>query len=140
MKRYLKGILYLIGAVLIWIGPKTMFEVCEQGEKKMKCFWSIQAEIGLAILLAVAAVIILLSANAQIRKGVYVMVIAINVVGILFPAVLIGGCPNHMMPCQKVTFPALYLIHGILLLVSLASLLIKEEKKDGQEGRRSSFD
>ena len=136
MKKYFTGILYLIGALLIWIGPKTIFQVCEQGEKKMKCFWTTQAEIGLAILLAVAAVLILLAANAQVRKGLYAMVAAINVVGILFPAVLIGGCPNHMMPCQKVTFPALYLIHGILLLVSLVSLLRKEDHGEGQKGRR----
>ena len=133
MKKYLTGILYIIGAVLIWIGPNTIFRVCDQEEMKMKCYWSTRAEAGIAVLLAAAALIILLSEDAQAGKGFYLMLAAINVVGILVPALLIGGCPNHMMSCQKVTFPAFYLIHGILLVVSL--VLLKKDRGTGRERR-----
>lgn len=128
MKKYITGISYLLGALLLWIGPKTIFQVCEATEKKMKCYWTTRAEAGIGILLAAAGILIIFTASEQVRIGIHRMVVAISVVGLLIPAWLIGGCQNQMMPCRKVTFPAFYLIHGVLLIISLIASFTKENK------------
>ena len=85
----------------------------------MKCWWSAQAEISIAIMFIVAGITILAFKSAETQFGVSIMTIALGVIAILIPSVLIGGCMKDTMPCQSITFPCIYVISGVTIAVSI---------------------
>lgn len=122
-KRYLTALIYLIGGVLLWFGPKTLFQVCDTSDKVMKCYWVTQGEVGIAIILLAAGVFVALTNSKEQQLGIYKLILIVNLVGVLIPSVLIGGCANQMMLCQKVTFPVFYLIHAVLFLWTIICIV-----------------
>lgn len=126
------GIYFCLAAFLIGAGPKVIFKVCEQGNSYMKCWWSSQAEIGIAIILAVIGLGILFFQEKMIRLGLSFAAIGAEVVGILIPTVLIGGCMSKSMACQSITFPCLYVISSLTILVAVGNsvYLYKQIKKN----------
>lgn len=124
---------YLAAALLYIVGPNSLFKVCEVGEKPMKCHWSTQGEIGIAIILIGIAVVYAAAKTAR-EKGLLSIISIVNsVVAILIPAVLIGGCGMKTMPCQSTTFPAFYIISFILILISLFNIFYLFRKQKGNE-------
>ena len=116
MKKII-SLIDFVAAILLIAGPKYLFKVCDATEKKMKCYWSVQAEIGVALLLVVIGILLFFTAQSKEIIVTNVFAIAVSVVGILFPAKLIGGCAKSMMSCQKTTFPSIYFILGLLIVV-----------------------
>lgn len=128
--KIVSALILVIGAILLIIGPKTIFKVCDATEKQMKCYWTTRAEIGIAIVLVAAAILTVLAKEAKELQAISKLTIAINLVGILLPAVLIGGCSNKMMACQTTTFPAFYLIHGVLIVWNLFVIIHSYRKAE----------
>jgi hypothetical protein len=118
-KRAIYGIYFIIIGIILAVGPHTFFEVCPKAEHPMKCWWSAQAEISIAIMFIVAGITILAFKSAETQLGVSVMTIALGVIAILIPSVLIGGCMKDTMPCQSITFPCIYAISGVTIAVSI---------------------
>ncbi|MCB2289925.1 DUF4418 family protein [Clostridium sp. CS001] len=130
-KKVVYGIyLIIIGAVLA-VGPHTLFAVCEKGESIMKCWWSAQAEISNGILIISAGIAILVLKSKETQLGISIMTSLLGVSTILIPSVLIGGCMKSTMPCQSVTFPWIYIIGVITIIVSLFNCisLLKQIKR-----------
>lgn len=130
-KRVIYGIYFIIIGALLAVGPHTLFAVCEKGEKIMKCWWSAQAEIPIGIILIVAGMAILAFKSVEIQFGITIMTTALGVSAILIPSVLIGGCMKNTMPCQSVTFPWIYIIGVITIVVSLFNCIstLKQMKR-----------
>lgn len=130
--RIIFFIFYIIVAALLIFGPRTIFKVCEQMDDPMKCYWSIRAEIGTAIWFIAIALAYIFTKNRYTRIAHSFYGIVGSIVAILIPAVLIGGCADMMMECRSVAFPAIYIISGLTIVVSLGNIIylkqINEEK------------
>lgn len=120
---------YGFAALLYIIGPISIFKVCEVEENPMKCFWSIQSEIGIAILLFGIAAIYTFTKTNREKIQLSLLSIVSSIVTILIPSVLIGGCSMKTMPCQSSTFPAIYVIASIVILVSLFNIHYQSQGK-----------
>lgn len=119
--KILISAVYAAAAVLLAVGPYTLFKVCAVMEKPMKCWWSVRAEIGIALLLAVHALLYLFTKSNREKLFVTLGAAAVGVIAILIPSVLIGGCKMATMACQSVTFPSVYVIAGIVIAVSVVN-------------------
>jgi len=122
-------ITYLAVAVLLIVGPETIFKVCEVGEKPMLCHWSTRAEIGVASVLIVVAILYFLTKTIREKVFITIVAIALGIVAILIPSTLIGGCSMKTMACQSITFPAIYVISALLIIISAINILYLLTKK-----------
>jgi hypothetical protein len=52
----------------------------------------------------------------------------------LYPTVLIGVCPGPSMPCRAGTLPALVILSGFLLLVSVVGFLSSQKAPAATRG------
>ena len=117
--------------LLIALGPQFLFKVCPVvGDMIMKCYWSAQAEIGIGALIAVLGIALVIFSNPQTRLGLTIGVFLSGVLALLIPHSLIGGCPGHLMPCRKITFPALTVIAILLLITAVFNVLYLVRKKE----------
>ena len=118
--RIILGGVVIVFGLLIALGPRFLFKVCPvEGDMVMKCHWSAQAEIGVGTLIAGLGIALTVLANPKTRLGLTIGVFLAGALALLIPHALIGGCPGHLMPCRKITFPARTVI-GILLLITAA--------------------
>ena len=131
IKRYITGIFYIITGFLIAAGPVFIFPVCEDmGDKRMKCFWTMRAEIGVGAVIGLLGVIILFTASKEIRIGIESALTLLFVYAVLIPDVLIGVCGGNHMRCKTLTLPALNIIGAVGIVYSVVSvfLLVKSVK------------
>lgn len=129
------GIAGLILGLLIIATPSNLAPVCEHGlELKsgmmtyMKCHWTGQAEKLLGFLVMVNSLIILLANNAEVKKGLSLMLGALGVAVLLVPKdYVIGICANPQMSCNT-TVSFLTIWAGLLIILAIAPrvLPIKE--------------
>ncbi len=126
------SVVYTAAAVLLLAGPHTLFKVCELTEPPMKCWWTVRAETGTAVLLFVSAGLYVFSSTTREKIYTSIFAAADTIFVILLPFVLIGGCSMNTMPCRTVTFPAIYAI-GIITLIVTAGNLIVLIMKSGRE-------
>lgn len=125
------GIYFLAAGILILAGPKTLFEVCERGETVMKCWWTVQAETGIGIIIAALGILYMFLSANEAKMALSVSQAVISAVGILIPSVLIGGCMNSEMRCQSVTFPVLYAIAAVNIIVALINMVyVRKNRQD----------
>ena len=124
------GIIIIILALVIAIVP--IFTDCLANGRTlttadgrsvpMKCHWTALAEIGLAVPLALIGVLNFTSKRKETLRSLNLISLALGTLVILFPTVLIGVCPNEMMPCNMIEKPTL-ILSGILVMgASLATL------------------
>jgi hypothetical protein len=118
-KRAIYGIYFIVIGIILAVGPHTFFAVCPKGEHFMKCWWSAQAEIPIAIMFIVAGITMLAFKSAETQVAISIMTTTLGVMAILIPSVLIGGCMKDTMPCQSITFPCIYVISGATIVVSI---------------------
>ena len=122
-KHKIYGIAYLLLGLLIAIGPQTIFRPCSTEEKIMKCFWSCKALIILGGLLALAGLLSLLFADKKAQLVCSIMAAACAIGSLAIPMWVIGGCTKETMACRMITFPAIYAIAGVALLLSAVHVL-----------------
>lgn len=133
------SVLYVILSALLMIGPKSIFAVCKVEEKPMKCYWSTQAVLALAVILLAVAVLFFLADSAQTKIILSIVTIVTAAMVILIPAKLIGGCGKLTMACRSLTFPAFYVI-GIVFIVSAIVEIILVQKEMSQIAGQESED
>ncbi len=128
------SVLYVILSVLLIVGPQSIFAVCEVGEKPMKCYWSTRAMIALAVLQIAVAVLFFMADAIQTKRALSILTIVTGAMVIWVPAKLIGGCGMKTMACQSLTFPAFYLIGGLLIVSAVTQLFfVKKSVKNLQQ-------
>lgn len=120
------GIVLLIAAVAIAVVPQ--FTDCEsQGRAltlqngktvPMKCHWTAQASLGLALPLAVVGAITTFSRRKANNGNLGIVGVGLGALTILLPTTLIGVCASPDMLCNSVMLPFLVLIGIIVTAVS----------------------
>jgi hypothetical protein len=98
----------------------------------MRCHWTAQAEIGIGgPLIAALGIALIFSASSKIRLGLTIGIFLSAVLALLIPHVLIGGCSGHLMPCRKITFPAITVISVLLLIAAAFNAWYLARKREG---------
>jgi hypothetical protein len=129
--RIISGGGAIVFGLLIALGPQFLFKVCPvMGDMIMKCHWSAQAEIGVGALIAALGIAFIVFANPKTRLGLTIGIFLSAVLALLIPHVLIGGCANHTMSCQKITFPAITVISILLLIGAALTALYLARRKE----------
>jgi hypothetical protein len=135
--RIVCGAAMILLGLLIVFGPQFLFKACNLTEDSIpRCHWSIQAEIGIGMILSMLGVCIIIFVDLRTRLGLTIGVFFSSIVSLLVPHVLIGGCNMMTMACRKVAFPALTIISGVILLVAIVDMIYlertikKEEEHD----------
>ena len=82
----------------------------------MKCHWTRQTEVAVAIPLLVVGVLMIIGRRKQTRRALAVVGIALGAAAILIPAYLIGVCASNEMICSMLMKPTL-LFAGLLVVV-----------------------
>lgn len=103
MKQKILTGVSMVAAVLLWVGPWSLFATCPVGETIMKCHWCCVALIPIAIILLVLGALQLLAKQEESRKLLAIASIAAFICAILLPATLIGGCVKPEMSCNVLT-------------------------------------
>ena len=133
INRYISGVFYIITGLLAAIGPQFIFPVCEDmADKRMKCFWTGRAEIGVGAVIAFLGIVILLVASDEVRIGIVSALTALFVNVLLIPDVLIGVCGSNHMRCKSLTLPALNILGAVGIVFGIVNIffLIKKVKRN----------
>jgi hypothetical protein len=89
----------------------------------MKCHWTRQAEIAVAIPLFVVGALTILSRRKQTLRALAVVGLALGAAAILIPTYLIGVCASDEMICSMLMKPTL-LFAGVLTVAVNAIALV----------------
>jgi hypothetical protein len=89
----------------------------------MRCHWTRQAEVAVAIPLGVVGILTLLSKRRQTQRVLMILSIALGVSAILVPAYLIGVCASDDMICSMLMKPTLLFAGALTAATSAAGLL-----------------
>jgi hypothetical protein len=113
------GIFIIVLALATAIVP--IFTACDTTKMAMKCHWTAQAEIAIAIPLAASGIIITVIRRKEVWRFVSLVGLTLGLSTILIPTVLIGVC-NPPMTCNTLMRPLL-LVLGALTIISNLGLL-----------------
>ncbi len=129
MKTKIISFIQVIIAALTVFALSTFLQPCN-GEKVMKCTYSTDAVKLLFItIILVKTIEFFAKQNISIYINIITLVLLIDC--ILIPAWVIGGCKMADMACKSVTFPAIYVIVIILIIVNAVTLLLDVVKRKG---------
>ncbi len=117
-------------AILIIIGPHTIFPVCQyRGEQMvllggwfepMRCYWMAWAESALGIMLIVTAIIFFISKQSETKSLISMTAVILGILVILVSTTLIGACPTYLItyihPC--------YITQRILIILGAAIIIV----------------
>ena len=92
----------------------------------MRCYWTARAELGLALPLAAAGVLLFFSRRKETRRALAVLVCTLGVVTILLPTVLIGVCEQSSAACNTTMRPILLAAGGLTVIIGLITLIRNE--------------
>lgn len=115
-----KGLTLILGMLLI-VGPITFMRVCESADKVMKCSYSGRIEIACGILITIMSLAELISEQTDWKFNL--MNILMGVFSFSVPSFIIGGCMKKKMKCQMITFPCVYVIAGLIIIVNIVALI-----------------
>lgn len=120
MNKKTLAIINTILVILIIIGINTIFSPCKS-KNVMKCTISTNYVILLMLLELMASI-----ANITFRKYniiFNIFSIIYSLFSILIPAVIIGGCKMATMACQSKTFPFIYLMATITIIINIIDFI-----------------
>lgn len=132
-KSKIVGIVGMIMGVIIALTPFQLAPVCTKllelttGKMvHMRCHYTGQAEVFMGALILLTGLLIFLSKELKVQKGLGLVIAALGAVVIILPTNFgIGVC---MMPMEcHTTAKVLYVLGGITVLAGLYLQIIKEE-------------
>ena len=102
----------------------------------MRCYWTARAEVGVALPLAAAGVLLFVSRRRETRRALAVLIGVLGAVAMLLPTVLIGVCAQSSAICNTTMRPILLAAGGATVALGLVTLVRNELSsgpgKDGQ--------
>lgn len=127
MKQKVVSIVSAILALLLAVGPWTLFQACPTTEKVMKCHWCCRAVIPVAIILLVIAVLQFLIKDTKIFSKLSLVGVVGFIMPILLTTLLIGGCAKPEMACNVIAFPVINTIAAVGIVLQIIGSLTKEK-------------
>jgi hypothetical protein len=122
------GIILIVAAIGIAVVPQ--FTDCQSQGKAltlqngktvpMKCHWTAQAALGLALPLAIVGAITTFSRRRSNAGNLGIVGVGLGSLAILLPTALIGVCANPDMLCNSIMLPFLVLT-GIVVIGASAT-------------------
>jgi CDP-diglyceride synthetase len=132
------AIVMVILALVIGIVPQ--FSDCESHGRSltladgrqipMKCHWTAQAEIGLAVPLFVTGALMTTSRRKDTLRSQSLLGVVLGLFVILLPTALIGVCANPEMICNAFMKPFLILSGSLVIAISLFGLVRSFQAKE----------
>jgi hypothetical protein len=126
----------LIVILAILIGTLPHFFNCQYDGKAltlengrqvpMKCYWTAQASLAVAVPLLVVGLLIAFSRQKETLRALALVGAILGTMVILFPTRLIGVCQHPGASCNLVMKPALIFAGSLVIGVSLVSLVISQ--------------
>jgi hypothetical protein len=145
MFKYL-GIIFITLALVVAIVPQ--FTTCQsQGQAislangktiPMKCNWTAQSELALAIPLFAVGAIMSFSKRRESRISLSILGTLLGIAVILMPVYLIGVCSSNML-CNTVMKPTLLSAGAVVTALSLAGLWVSIGVKGKVDELNSAF-
>jgi hypothetical protein len=121
----MKAIGTIIAALALVIGLVPQFSDClSQGSAielpsgtsiPMRCHWTRQAEVAVALPLGVVGIIMVASRRRSALRALSIVAMSLGLAAVLLPTYLIGVCASEEMICSMVMKPTL-LFAGILTI------------------------
>lgn len=99
----------------------------------MKDHWTARAELGIGILIALLAILLIVFSSKHIRLGISLSLALSGILAALIPTVLIGVCDNAHASCRLLTLPSLIILAAIVVLLSIVNTIFLYKSSD--EGR-----
>ena len=122
-KTIIPALIVLILSLLAALGSQTFLGACVHEDGSFgACHWACRAILGEGGLLAVLSLMAL--ALKRERAGLYLAMLPASVLGLLTPGTLIALCKMPTMRCRMLTRPAMMILFGIMLVVSLVGWLL----------------
>jgi len=89
----------------------------------MRCHWTRQAEVAVALPLGVVGAVVLVNRRRQTLRVALIIGIALSAAAVLLPTYLIGVCASEDMVCNMVMKPALVFAGVVATLTNLVGLV-----------------
>jgi hypothetical protein len=125
------AVILIILALIVGIVPQftdclaqgRAIELPNGNSLPMKCHWTRQAEVAVALPLLAVGVLMLLSRRRSTLRILAAVALVLGVSAILIPATLIGVCASAEMICNMLMRPIL-LFAGILIVATSVVALV----------------
>ena len=125
-KSSIPAIIILALSMLAAIGSQTFLGACVHDDGSFgACHWACRAMLGEGALLAVLSLMAL--AFKRERAGLYLAMLPASLLGLLTPGTLIALCKMPAMRCRMLTQPAMMILFGVMLPVSLIGWLLSRK-------------
>ena len=125
-KSCIPAIILLALSMLAAIGSQTFLGACVHDDGSFgACHWACRAMLGEGALLAVLSLMAL--AFKRERAGLYLAMLPASLLGLLTPGTLIALCKMPAMRCRMLTQPAMMILFGVMLPVSLIGWLLSRK-------------
>lgn len=128
------GIAIIVLAILVAAVP--YFNNCEHDGKHltlangrevpMKCYWTAQAEAGLALPILALGAVMAGSRRRETTRALGALGAVLGLVVMLLPTYLIGVCTTMTGSCNLVMRPAMLFVGTLIVAVSLAALVVAQ--------------
>jgi hypothetical protein len=89
----------------------------------MKCHWTRQAEVAVALPLLAVGVLMIISKKRQTLRALALVGLVLGTAAILVPAYLIGVCANDEMICSMLMKPTLLFAGTLTVAASVVALV-----------------
>jgi hypothetical protein len=101
----------------------SVIELANGVTMPMRCHWTRQAEVAVALPLAVVGILVLVGRQRQTQRALLLVGIALGIAAILLPTYLIGVCASEDMICNMLMKPTLLFAGVLVTATSLAGLI-----------------
>ncbi|MDR1884704.1 MAG: DUF4418 family protein [Synergistaceae bacterium] len=135
IKHVAAGLFFIVFGVLIAVGPKYIFKICEQDHgHATNCLWTARAELGIGIVIALLGAAYILSREVPLLAGLSLSLVLNGALAFLIPNILMGMCEHPHMDCRLVTLPSLNVISLTATLAAAANTvrLIRKYRGDAR--------
>lgn len=88
----------------------------------MKCAWTAQAEIAVAVPLGLTGLLLFFSKRKETQRALAILGMVLGVFAVLLPTYLIGVCASPDMLCNALMKPTLILCGTVAAVASLIAL------------------
>lgn len=133
-KKLFNGIVFIVYALALTVGPKFLYAGCPADGMVMNCHKSLEVIFWIGIIVGIIGLAIILIKNREVLLGAHIAGIVASIVVVLIPTLIIGICQMETMPCRLVTFPVIYLITLVFFISNLVGIVLelRAKKRESQ--------